>query len=83
VYKIIYAHDVHKANLLGNAQLQERERKKREREKREEREKRKKNFLFPQTPLHGFVADHRKERNGDLPLFFPLRESVSSPFKYD
>lgn len=45
MYKIIYAHDVHKANLLGNAQLLYRK----EREKSEREKKGKKTFLLPQT----------------------------------
>ena len=46
MYKIIYAHDVHKANLLGNAQLLYRK----EREKRE-RKKEKKLSPPSNTPL--------------------------------
>ena len=40
MYKIIYAHDVHKANLLGSAQLLYRK----EREKSEREKKGKKTF---------------------------------------
>lgn len=74
MYKIIYAHDVHKANLLGNAQLQERERKKREREKRERREKKgKKTFSSHKHPSTGSLQTTEK-RETEICLFFSLSE---------
>ena len=67
MYKIIYAHDVHKANLLGSAQLLYRK----EREKSEREKKGKKTFSS---------LKHRKFETGRSASFDHLQKVIKSFF---
>ena len=67
MYKIIYAHDVHKANFLGNAQLLYRK----EREKSEREKKGKKTFSS---------LKHRKFETGRSASFDHLKKVINVLF---